>query len=69
MALRTGNYGIALPYSEGREIRMVDEQGLLIQPDAAPLLTLLASVQGRIKPVDQVKNEHYEDDKIGRAHV
>lgn len=62
MALRTGNYGIAVPYSEGREIRMVDEQGLLIQPDAAPLLTLLASVQGRIKPLDQVKVEHYEDD-------
>ena len=34
----------------------------VVLTDAAPLLTLLASVQGRIKPVDQVKIEHYEDD-------
>lgn len=62
MALRTGNYGIATTVSEDRLVRKVDEQGLLIQPDAAPLLTLFASVQGKIKPVDTVKFEHYEDD-------
>ena len=62
MALRTGNYGIATTVSEDRLVRMVDEEGLLIQPDAAPLLTLFASVGGKIKPIDTVKNEHYEDD-------
>lgn len=62
MALRTGNYGIATTVSEDRLVRHVDEQGLLIQPDAAPLLTLFASVKGKIKPVDTVKIEHYEDD-------
>jgi len=62
MALRTGNYGIATTVSEDRLVRKVDEQGLLIQPDAAPLLTLFASVQGKIAPMDTVKVEHYEDD-------
>lgn len=62
MALRTGTYGIGTTTGEDRLVRLVDEQGLLLEPGAAPLLTMFASLEGKIKGIQQTKYEHFEDD-------
>lgn len=67
MAQFQGNYNTVKTISDSRLVRMVREDGLLLEPDVAPLISFLAQIDGKMKPEQAIRVEWFEDDYIARV--
>lgn len=67
MAQYQGNYNTVKTIGDSRLVRLVREDGLLLEPEVGPLITFLAQIEGKMKPEQAIRVEWFEDDYIARV--